>query len=238
MRVAVAVAFAALSLIAALHASPAHGAGVGESLPGVAGQAPLDTDEQRERALDAPRGAQPVLGRAARVYDGDSFALLAADGRRLQIRLSGIDAPEKGQPFSDRSRRHLAELLAQHELVVTPIKKDVYGRLVANVSVGDRDVGLAQLRAGLAWHFIRYAHDQTPQQREAYARAESEAREARIGLWMDSRPLEPWRFREMHRHRNERPAQERAARAATASPCAAWQPRTSGCCGLVFRVSG
>ena len=201
-------------------------------------KASLDVGDDRAQAADAPRVAQPVLGRAARVYDGDSFALLAADGRRLQIRISGIDAPEKGQPFSERSRRHLTELLAQRELVVAPIKRDVYGRLVANVSVGDRDVGLAQLRAGLAWHFVRYARDQTPQQREAYARAESEAREARIGLWLDSRPLEPWRYREMHRHRNERPAEERAARGVAAPLRAACKPRACGRGGPVSPISG
>lgn len=38
-----------------------------------------------------------------------------------------------------------------------PHKTDPYGRLVAVVSIGDADVGLAQVRAGLAWHFKRYA---------------------------------------------------------------------------------
>ncbi len=144
------------------------------------------------------------------MYDGDSFVLLAADGRRLQVRISGIDAPEKGQAFADRSRRHLSELLVQQDLLITPIKTDVYGRVVAVVSAGEQDIGLAQLRAGLAWHFLRYARDQSVEQRQAYARAEAAAREAGVGLWRDREPLEPWRFREKQRERKERRLEDRA----------------------------
>jgi endonuclease YncB( thermonuclease family) len=159
---------------------------------------PADSDAPR---LRPERFVRPIQGRATRVYDGDSFALLGADGRRLQIRISGIDAPEKGQAFADRSRRHLSQLLLQKDLLITPIKTDVYGRIVAVVSADEQDIGLAQLRAGLAWHFLRYARDQSVEQRQAYARAEAEAREARVGLWRDREPLEPWRFREKQRGR-------------------------------------
>ncbi len=144
---------------------------------------------------------QPIRGRATRVHDGDSFALLTVDGRRLQIRVSGIDAPEKGQAFADRSRRHLSALLVQQDLLIAPIKNDVYGRVVAAVSADGQDVGLAQLRAGMAWHFRRYARDQSIEQRQAYARAEAQAREVRAGLWRDRDPLEPWLFREKQRDR-------------------------------------
>ena len=41
-----------------------------------------------------------------------------------------------------------------------------------------KDAGLALLRAGLAWHFKRYASEQPEQQRAEYARAEEQAREA------------------------------------------------------------
>ncbi len=147
--------------------------------------------------------------------------MLAADGRRLQVRISGIDAPEKGQAFADRSRRHLSELLAQQDLLIIPIKTDVYGRVVAVVWAAEQDIGLAQLRAGMAWHFVRYARDQSVEQRQAYASAEAGAREARVGLWRDREPLEPWRFREKQRKRDERRVSNRAIEAATPRPCRA-----------------
>jgi endonuclease YncB( thermonuclease family) len=47
--------------------------------------------------------------------------------------------------------------VVQRDALLRPHKTDPYGRLVAVVSIGDADVGLAQVRAGLAWHFKRYA---------------------------------------------------------------------------------
>ncbi len=54
-------------------------------------------------------------------------------------------------------------------------KVDRYGRDVCNVYVNDKDVGLAQLDAGRAWWFRRFAHEQPPRERIDYGAA-------RIGL--------------------------------------------------------
>jgi endonuclease YncB( thermonuclease family) len=69
--------------------------------------------------------------------------------------------------------------------------------MVCTVWVDDVDVSLAQLRAGLAWHFKRYASEQTPSDRETYALAEVEARAAHLGLWSDESPIAPWDWRHM-----------------------------------------
>ncbi len=57
------------------------------------------------------------------------------------------------------------------------------------------DAGLAQLTVGLAWHFTRYAHEQSTEERERYADAEREARAKRVGLWSDPAPVAPWEWR-------------------------------------------
>ena len=213
------LAFAALCLVAALSSLPAIGAQHAQARPGpVSGvdQWPPEVDPQRPPAA---RPGQSIIGRATRIHDGDSFAMLAADGRRLTIRISGIDAPEKGQPFADRSRQHLVELIADRDIAIAPVKTDMYGRIVAVVHAGELDVGLAQVRSGMAWHFRRYARDQSPAHRQAYARAESVARDARIGLWRDRSPLEPWRYREQQRNKKDRPVSHQAAGAADRRPC-------------------
>jgi endonuclease YncB( thermonuclease family) len=45
------------------------------------------------------------------------------------------------------------------------------------------------VRAGLAWHYVRYSDE------VALARLESESRASRRGLWADTRPVPPWEFR-------------------------------------------
>lgn len=159
-------------------------------------------------ASRAPRAApEPIEGQALDVHDGDSFTMRADDGRRLRIRVSGIDAPEQQQPWSEASRRHLGELLRGRRIRIDPVKQDVFDRTVAKVWVLDddvppRDAALSLLEAGLAWHFVRYQADQPPADVPRYAQAERVARARRAGLWQDRAPEAPWDFRGRMR-RNE-----------------------------------
>jgi endonuclease YncB( thermonuclease family) len=65
----------------------------------------------------------------------------------------------------------------------------VAGRTLARLVVEGRDINLAMVADGLAWHFTRYSND------PALAAAEAEARAARIGLWADEAPVAPWEWR-------------------------------------------
>jgi endonuclease YncB( thermonuclease family) len=145
----------------------------------------------------APIAAQALelAGRVIAVADGDTITLLDADKRQHRIRLDGIDAPEKAQAFGDRSRQSLRALAHDHAAVAHCPKLDKYGRRVCRVLVDGQDVGLEQVRRGMAWHFKRYENEQTPDDRYAYAEAEAEARAERLGLWRDAEPEPPWAFR-------------------------------------------
>jgi len=56
-------------------------------------------------------------------------------------------------------------------------------------------VGLAQLDAGLAWWYRKYANEQPPRQRIDYESAEDKAAIDRVGLWQDKDPVPPWEWR-------------------------------------------
>jgi len=154
------------------------------------------------RAQAQPRYApdlQPFTGKVVRVADGDSLTVLDASQQQHRIRLAGIDAPERQQPFSQRSREHLSSLVAGQTVRVEPSKLDRYQRMVAKVFVQGQDASLAQLQAGLAWHYKEYEREQPREDRLAYAEAEDAARAARRGLWQDRQPLAPWDFRRQAR---------------------------------------
>ncbi len=53
------------------------------------------------------------------------------------------------------------------------------------------DVNLGQIEAGPAWHYIKYAREQSVEDRERYAEAEIEAREAWRELWREPNPVPP-----------------------------------------------
>ena len=47
-------------------------------------------------------------GRVVRIADGDTLTVLERNQVQHRVRLAGIDAPERGQPFGERSRQNPA----------------------------------------------------------------------------------------------------------------------------------
>ncbi len=148
-----------------------------------------------------PAAALLIVGEVGHIQDGDSFFVIEGGALRHEIRIGAIDSPEKGQPYSRMARDNLRRLLTGHLLMIDAYQRDRYGRWVAKVSVDGIDAGLAQIRAGLAWHETRYAAEQRPADRRAYAAAQASARSERAGLWRQSRPTPPWQWRRSHPRR-------------------------------------
>lgn len=109
-------------------------------------------------------------------------------------------APEKRQPFGNRSRLHLGALVFGKQVTADCPKKDRYKRAVCRLEVDGVDANLAQIEAGMAWHYKAYAREQSPADRWRYTKAEGRAREARQGLWADRAPVAPWDFRKARKN--------------------------------------
>jgi len=141
--------------------------------------------------------AQPghLEGRIVGVTDGDTVTLLDANNTRYKIRLAGIDAPESRMPYGQKAKAYLAELVFGKEVIASTRKLDRYGRTIATLVVEGKDANLAMLQAGLAWHYKQYAREQPEVEAIAYALAEVEAREKKLGLWQDVEPMAPWDWR-------------------------------------------
>lgn len=128
------------------------------------------------------------------VFDGDSFtAVREGQTEPHEIRLFGIDAPERGQEYAKQAREHLIRLVRKKKLRVEVWDTDSYGRDVAKVYAGGIYVNLEMLRAGYAWHYSYHAGGD-----KELAEAEQEAKEARIGLWQADAPIPPRKWRRMH----------------------------------------
>ncbi|NMG50039.1 nuclease [Azoarcus communis] len=144
--------------------------------------------------------AYELTGRIVSVADGDTVTLLDANLRQHKIRLSGIDAPEKRQPFGNRSRLQLGALVFGKQVTADCPKTDRYKRAVCRLEVDGIDANLAQLEAGMAWHYKAYAREQRAPDRRRYAQAEERARDDRQGLWADRAPVAPWDFRKARKN--------------------------------------
>jgi endonuclease YncB( thermonuclease family) len=148
--------------------------------------------------------AETLAGRVVGVADEDTVTILEASYQQHKIRLFGIDAPEKAQPFGERSKQSLSRMVFGKDVRVEWEKRDRYGRIVGKVWVQPSDcpscpmtlnAGQAQLAAGLAWWYRKYAKEQTPEDRARYEFEENEARARHIGLWHDHEPTPPWDWR-------------------------------------------
>ncbi|MDX6559090.1 MAG: hypothetical protein QOF72_2139 [Blastocatellia bacterium] len=135
------------------------------------------------------------MGRVVRIADGDTLTLLDSSNTQHRIRLEGIDAPESHQAFGTQSKRSLSDMVFGKDVTVVYQKTDQYGRLVGKIMIDGMDVNLAQVRAGMAWHYKEYEREQSVEDRDLYAKAEDEARAVRRGLWQDADPVEPSAFR-------------------------------------------
>jgi endonuclease YncB( thermonuclease family) len=149
-----------------------------------------------------------VMGRVVAVTDGDTIKVLDADNTQHKIRLTGIDAPERGQPFGKVSKQYLTAMVAGKDVFVESKKSDRYGRVLGKVWVQPADcpscgktldANHAQLLAGMAWWYRYYAKQQSPEDRGRYESAEDEARARGFGLWAELSPINPYDWRKGER---------------------------------------
>lgn len=126
------------------------------------------------------------------VTDGDTIKVRCGTlgaYEQVTVRISEIDAPEKAQPFGQKSKQSLSDLCFQSQAVISSTKTDRYGRTVARVECNGKDVALHQVERGMAWWYVKYGVDLSIQT------AEQRARAARAGLWADAAPTPPWEYR-------------------------------------------
>jgi endonuclease YncB( thermonuclease family) len=142
-----------------------------------------------------PCHAAQLTGKVVGISDGDTLTLLDSANVQHKIRLAGIDAPEKKQPFGEKSKRALSDCAYDKPAVIEYEKKDRYGRTVGKVLVDGKDCNMRQISLGMAWHYKKYAGEQPAADRETYASLEQSARMQKRGLWAEQTAMAPWEFR-------------------------------------------
>ena len=139
--------------------------------------------------------AEMVSGRVERVEDGMTLVLVDAATQKAQtIRLLGADAPHRMQAFGVQSQTALAAMAA-HQMVQADCRRYDQNAQLCVVKVNGRDLGLEQVRAGMAWWYTEHSTNQSAQEREDYRQAEFMAKIHRYGLWNSTNPMPPrdWR---------------------------------------------
>jgi micrococcal nuclease len=137
---------------------------------------------------------EAIRGQCIRVIDGDTF-ILKDGGGDFRVRLTRIDAPDRGQPYFSESKTELARMIMGEQLVVGKEGVDRYQRLLGEVCVGGRNINEVMVEQGMAWHYAMYDKGGD------LADVQDVARVAKKGLWSEDDPLEPWLYRRQKRTR-------------------------------------
>lgn len=128
-------------------------------------------------------------GTVTKVLDGDSLRVRQGD-ELVTVRLYGIDCPEYGQPQWREAKDAASNIMQGKRVGVTPIDMDRYGRVVALVDCRGGQVNSELVRRGMAWVYPHYCTAQ-PFCR-TLEELEQQARDQRLGIWKDRRPVPPW----------------------------------------------
>lgn len=131
------------------------------------------------------------------VHDGDG---LVVGG--LELRLSGIDAPELSQACHRNgeawyagcaARDAVAQMLRGRSVLCRDLGPRTYGRPVVDCTIDGEDLLEAIVRAGWAFDYVQFSKTRDlPNGR--YFDAEREAREAGRGMWQ-GQCEKPWDWR-------------------------------------------
>ena len=126
--------------------------------------------------------------RVIAVHEGDLLEATGIGGTR-SVRLAAIDAPEMstvknrpGQPFCERARLHLSDLVLEKTVSIETYAQDGHGRTIGVVYLAGVNVNLQMIEAGLAEVYRGKSPeklDLTP-----YRDAERRARNALRGIWV------------------------------------------------------
>ena len=71
--------------------------------------------------------------------DGDTIKVLNSDNEQIKIRLQSVDCPERKQPFGEKAKDFLAELVHKKTVNVLSTGEDRYRRTLAFITIDHQD---------------------------------------------------------------------------------------------------
>jgi endonuclease YncB( thermonuclease family) len=164
------------------------------TLSGPKDDSPQITAQGEYKSPEASTSKEIIEGKVIGIVDGDTFDLLDDSNKTYRIRMEGIDAPEKGMPFYQVSKKHLGSLCFGQRVALQITQTESGNRKIGFTYLSSgNELSHEMIRAGLAWHFVKYNSDRD------LAALEEEARKERMGLWKDPNPLPPWEIRKIRR---------------------------------------
>ncbi|QLE43670.1 thermonuclease family protein [Nostoc sp. C052] len=151
-----------------------------------------------------------------RVSDGDTLVVKDTNGKNFTVRFACVDAPEiahtnkekQSKRTSDRNQftwgvkaqERVQQLVQQggDRVTLNITDSDRYGRKIAEVRLKNGTfVQQVLLQEGLAKVYRPYLN-KCPS-KDLVQQAEAEAKEQRLGVWSDTKFVNPWEYRSLYK---------------------------------------
>lgn len=135
--------------------------------------------------------AQAYPAVVTKVIDGDTIRVAGPAGTE-DIRLYGVDSPEKKQTFGAEARNYTQLIVDGRVVDIYPVGLDLYGRTLAIVETKGSVLQENLLKQGYAWVYTRYC---TQPVCSYWQMLQDISSSNKAGLWQDEAPIKPWEWR-------------------------------------------
>jgi len=124
--------------------------------------------------------AEAISGRPSRIISGNKLVLTTGDNQHIKIQLLGIQTPPLRSRWGRAARKQLSSLVAGRPVSVEYHIRNRWGQPLGKVLLGNSDISLRLLEAGLAMHKPDF---QTLRDNSLYSQAMRKAKRLRLGIW-------------------------------------------------------
>lgn len=129
------------------------------------------------------------------IVDGDTITVLH-NGQHKEIRLYGIDCPEKGQEHGQQAQTLTTALVAGRIIEVKPMPPDRSGQGAGLVQVDGQSLNELLIQNGYAWVDRQACREKFCAD---WGKLERVAKNEKKGMWNDSLLVPPWEWRAAQR---------------------------------------
>jgi len=137
-----------------------------------------------------------TTGKVISISDGDTITVLINGNTQKRLRLAEVDCPENGQPFGKNAKQFTSDQVFGKTIKYYETDTDRYGRTIAKVYYDDNKYLSAELiKSGLGWWYHYFSENLE------LAKLETQAREKKLGLWIEENSISPWDYRKAQRNK-------------------------------------
>jgi micrococcal nuclease len=135
--------------------------------------------------------SQTLSGKVVAIKDGDTVVVLDSLNNQTTLRLAEVDCPEKNQPFGTKAKQFTSDQIYFKTIKYVVTDTDRYGRSIAMIyyDTDNKYLSAEIIKAGMGWHYKKYSTS------KELATFQENAKQNKIGLWIDNDPIEPSEFR-------------------------------------------